>query len=321
MAGEVKIIKGIAAAAALAAALALCLLLAQDNEPPQVTTKTVTVRHYEDGVDTDGARTEPYSAADFIDTYTDNRKGKDFTVQYGEGYLDFQEPGTYVFSLLVSDEAGNTAVCQAQLVILGVGKREAVREERYGIKTVTSDTVTYRVEQDGSVTELSRETGDIVKINSAGFAGAAALEPEARALQPELAATREEILGIVNDCRAEEGVGPLLLDEALCQIATVRAMEIAYTGQYSHQRPGGLSWSTLKEELGYSLIARTKLGENLAKGYGGVNADACEGWIHSPLHYQNMVDPDFTRTGIGRDTLGGATYWAQWFASADIAGG
>ena len=93
MAGEVKIIKGIAAAAALAAALALCLLLAQDTEPPQVTTKTVTVRHYEDGVDTDGARTEPYSAADFIDTYTDNRKGKAFTVQYGEGYLDFQEPG------------------------------------------------------------------------------------------------------------------------------------------------------------------------------------------------------------------------------------
>ena len=89
MAGEVKIIKGIAAAAALAAALALCLLLAQDTEPPQVTTKTVTVRHYEDGVDTDGARTEPYSAADFIDTYTDNRKGKAFTVQYGEGYLDF----------------------------------------------------------------------------------------------------------------------------------------------------------------------------------------------------------------------------------------
>ena len=69
----------------------------------------------------------------------------------------------------MSDEAGNTAVCQAQLVILGVGKREAVREERYGIKTVTSDTVTYRVEQDGSVTELSRETGDIVKINSRGL--------------------------------------------------------------------------------------------------------------------------------------------------------
>ena len=52
-----------------------------------------------------------------------------------------------------------------------------------------------------------------------------------------------------------------------------------------------------------------------------MNADACEGWIHSPLHYQNMVDPDFTRTGIGRYTLGGTTYWAQWFASADIAGG
>lgn len=311
-----------AAALLLAAALSACAPFWRDTQPPQVTTRPVTVKHYEEGVDGKGVRTQPYAPEDFIESYSDNSRSEVYTAQFGPDFGAFQLPGEYAFTLLVADETGNQAICPAELTILGVGKRKAAREERYGVKVITEDTVTYRVEKDGSQVELGRVIGRITEINSSGFTGTApVLRPEAEGLQPSLGQTREEILGILNGYREEAGVPPLVLDEDLSLIATVRAMEIAYTGKFSHQRPDGRSWSTLKDDLGFGLSVRTVLGENLAKGYDGVNAKACEGWKNSPLHYQNIVDPSFTRTGIGRYTLGGTTYWTQWFSSAELAQG
>ncbi len=49
------------------------------------------------------------------------------------------------------------------------------------------------------------------------------------------------VLELVNIERANAGVAPLVLDEALCNAANMRAIELDRTGEFSHTRPNGNS--------------------------------------------------------------------------------
>ena len=59
----------------------------------------------------------------------------------------------------------------------------------------------------------------------------------------------------------------------------------------------GRRWQALYEDFNIVATARA---ENLAKGPSFKTARAMfEGWKNSKIHYDNMVDPDFTRVGVG----------------------
>lgn len=121
----------------------------------------------------------------------------------------------------------------------------------------------------------------------------------------------EEVLNLVNQLRTEAGVAPLTLDKSLCKAAIVRANEMAQSSSLSHTRPNGTYFNTVLADFGISY--RT-CGENIAAGQSSP-AQVVSAWKNSTDHYNNMVDPDYTKLGMGYSPSNDKyqRYWSQLF--------
>lgn len=119
----------------------------------------------------------------------------------------------------------------------------------------------------------------------------------------------EQVLELVNAARAEEGLSPLVLDQAVCAAATVRAQELI--GTFSHTRPNGTSCFTVLDESGISYMAA---GENIAAGQSTPEA-VVTAWMNSPGHRANILSDSFRKLGVGfvKSESGYKYYWTQLF--------
>lgn len=120
-----------------------------------------------------------------------------------------------------------------------------------------------------------------------------------------------EVLGYINDYRAEDGISPLAFDETLLKAAQLRAAEI--TKNYDHKRPDGTSWFTVFNEVVFSYDTA---GENIAWTEGSLStaSTVSELWINSAPHRKNILNDAFDVTGIASVCVGNKTYWVQLFA-------
>ena len=121
------------------------------------------------------------------------------------------------------------------------------------------------------------------------------------------------VLELVNIERANAGVAPLVLDEALCNAANMRAIEMDRTGEFSHTRPGGRECFTVVD---YCNIGYMMCGENIAAGQ-PTPEEVMNSWLGSAGHKANILSPEYTKMGLGYSTGGGGEYrhyWAQEFA-------
>lgn len=182
------------------------------------------------------------------------------------------------------------------------------QESKYGVLFKTYEVVTYSIYGDGREVETSRK--EEVKYDHSGYDGTTVdLLAEAKTLVSTNNASYNEILNIVNRYRSEAGIQPLVMDAKLTQGATVRAMEMGYANKYSHTRPNGTEPFTV---LGDLNITYSQAGENIA--YGQKNpTSVCTDWFNSTGHRENMLNPNFTKIGIGYFKFNGKTYWVQLF--------
>ncbi len=118
-------------------------------------------------------------------------------------------------------------------------------------------------------------------------------------------------LELVNELRADAGSAPLVLDETLCIVATMRCLEQDLVTGLSHDRPDGSSCFTIIDL--YPDYPYFFCGENVAWGQWDIDS-AVSSWKSSQGHYDNMVNPYFSRIGIGFSNING-NYWTQDFAS------
>jgi len=122
---------------------------------------------------------------------------------------------------------------------------------------------------------------------------------------------RTELLEESNTARELHGLGPFSADQGLARAAQVHAEENAARGVLDHGSPDP-SRDTPAERIALSGVALIRTGENLALMPGNqVARDAVEGWLESPLHRRNLLDPDFTHVGFGVAVGPGGTYVAQ----------
>lgn len=125
------------------------------------------------------------------------------------------------------------------------------------------------------------------------------------------------VLELVNNERANAGVAPLVLDEALCNAANMRAIEMDRTGELSHTRPGGRECFTVVD---YCNIGYMMCGENIAAGQPTPEdvVNGKYGWMSSEGHKANILSPEYTKMGLGYSVgLSNGQYsgfWAQEFA-------
>jgi uncharacterized protein YkwD len=121
----------------------------------------------------------------------------------------------------------------------------------------------------------------------------------------------DEIVKLVNEARAKEGLQPLTLDPLLRQGAQVRAEECVKV--FSHTRPNGTSYKTAISEAG---VVSNYTGENVACGHSSPQ-QVVKAWLNSPGHRDNILNSNFTKIGVGLEKNVGNGYkgysWSQLF--------
>lgn len=188
-----------------------------------------------------------------------------------------------------------------------------VLETVYGAQKRKNTVVSYHNYSDGRKEQFNVvETGDPYWYYNSFNASTADLIPEAGRVASNTSNIQREILECTNRFRAEVGAKSLNLDNSLNIVASVRAIELAWSNTFEHQRPSGAEWYTAFKEAGASNLYN--LGENLAKNYYS-SLDVCNGWRNSKGHYQNMIKPEFGRLGVSFYELHGDTYYVQAFAN------
>lgn len=235
--------------------------------------------------------------------------------------------GTRKYFIIAKDESENATKKEVQL---SVTKKEnnsnsqsnvlstknvidtTIENGKYGTKYKVTNTYRITKYQDGTEIKKLIKTSKVLDVS--GFnATSKDMEAEARNNTNSNYSVYQEMTNYVNEYRNEVGANPLTLDKELSLLATIRAIEMAYSGKFSHNRPNGLGFYTVGEELGYD---RMILGENISHGSGGYNdttRKAATNWRNSEGHYQNMIKSGFGRIGVGKYTLEGKTYWVQLF--------
>jgi uncharacterized protein YkwD len=101
---------------------------------------------------------------------------------------------------------------------------------------------------------------------------------------------------LLNDVRSEGGVIELTQNEALNQAATMHASDMEAHNYLSHTgRDGSTSGErALAAGYNYSFIA-----ENIARGF-NTEEGVVNGWMGSPSHRDNILDPRAEDFGLGR---------------------
>lgn len=117
-----------------------------------------------------------------------------------------------------------------------------------------------------------------------------------------------QVLSLVNEERAREGLSALSLNTSLSGAASVRAAEIQTS--FSHTRPGGKDFSTVLKESGISYRAA---GENIAYGQNSAQK-VMNDWMNSAGHRANILNASYTEIGIAHvKSPSGTDYWVQLF--------
>lgn len=141
-----------------------------------------------------------------------------------------------------------------------------------------------------------------------GLLGLNAAAQQGTSPQP---AKAEQLFAMANATRAQQGRGRLVWDQALADAAMKHCMRMVVEGPLSHRYGGEPDLSSRAADAGahFSLIE-----ENIAIGpYPG---SIHQGWLESPGHRENLLNPEIDRVGIAVVAARGVL-----FAVADYARG
>lgn len=118
-------------------------------------------------------------------------------------------------------------------------------------------------------------------------------------------------LNLINSYRQQNGVGSLAEDQNLTNAACWLAADLDING-FSHTDSQGRSMSQRLTDFGVSGFRA----ENIFYTTSGSGAQyAFDSWKNSSGHNTNMLNPTYTRIGIGRTNINGKWYWATDFAN------
>jgi uncharacterized protein YkwD len=139
--------------------------------------------------------------------------------------------------------------------------------------------------------------------------------PQAPVSTDSLSGIDLELFNSHNAERAKGGLAPLRIDAALVSVARQRANDMASKNYFSHTSPSGETAFILLNRSGYAYATA---GENIARNnYPEAQSAsvAMNGFMNSPSHRVNVMDPKFRSIGIASVTAsGGMKYIAVIFS-------
>lgn len=126
------------------------------------------------------------------------------------------------------------------------------------------------------------------------------------------------VVELTNEFRAENGLSGLTLNPLLTTAADNHSENMAALDFFDHTGADGSNIGDRVAATGYNY---SRAGENIAAGY-STPEEVVQGWIDSPGHRANLLNPDFTEIGVGYHFLENDTgsvnynhYWTQVFGT------
>jgi uncharacterized protein YkwD len=107
--------------------------------------------------------------------------------------------------------------------------------------------------------------------------------------------TKEEIISQTNAQREKFGL-PALKENEILNLSAKMKLEDMFEKQYfSHDSPTGKTLEDLMKKANYEYIV---VGENLAMGNFENDKEVVEGWMQSPGHRENILNPRYQEIGV-----------------------
>lgn len=115
--------------------------------------------------------------------------------------------------------------------------------------------------------------------------------------------------------RAFNAAPPVTWNELLGRAALGHSRDMAQRVYFDHRESDGSDAAERVTRLGYRW---SRVGENIASGL-GTPEEAVAGWIDSPGHCANLMNPAYTQMGaayaVNQNSENGTLYWTQVFAT------
>jgi uncharacterized protein YkwD len=139
--------------------------------------------------------------------------------------------------------------------------------------------------------------------------------PDPAQLGPELLALVNQARATPRNCGAQAfgAAPPLTWNETLARAALGHSRDMAEKRYFNHKEPGGSTPSVRATQAGYQW---SRISENIASGQ-RTAAEAVAGWLDSPGHCANIMNPAVTEMGaayaVNPASDSRTLYWTQMF--------
>ncbi len=114
---------------------------------------------------------------------------------------------------------------------------------------------------------------------------------------------------LLNEKRIANGLTPLKWNEEMAKIARYHSENMARGNYFSHTEADGSMVNNRADLFGISNWK--SIGENIAfnRGFSKPADSACEQWMQSPAHRENILDQRWKEAGIGVAIASDGTYY------------
>lgn len=120
----------------------------------------------------------------------------------------------------------------------------------------------------------------------------------------------DEVLKLVNQERAKQGLKALVLSDELTNVATIKAKDMRDKNYFDHTSP---TYGSPFEMMRHFGINYSSAGENIAAGQKTAQ-EVMNSWMNSSGHRANILNKDYEQLGVGYVEGGSyGTYWVQMF--------
>lgn len=139
--------------------------------------------------------------------------------------------------------------------------------------------------------------------------------PPAAPVDPALAALEADLHAAINAIRAQHHRVALTRNPALDRAARGHSLDMATRRYFAHDTPEGLNPVDRIQRAGATGF--TLAAENVGMTTkGNPNHEIVEGWMHSPMHRENVLTPAFNASGVGiARAADGTYYYTQVYAT------
>lgn len=125
---------------------------------------------------------------------------------------------------------------------------------------------------------------------------------------PHASLSSAGVVTVTNTHREAAGLPHLTVNAALNRAAQSKLNDMFAKQYFEHESPEGLGPADLAKEAGYAYVL---VGENLALGNFANDQDLLQGWMDSPGHRANILNPKYREIGVavGQGMYEGKKTW------------